>query len=332
MQLVKLNLQKFKALENFSMTFGPRINAVRGPVGSGKTTIFQALHLMKYLILGDQWFNQINPDEFGSEEEPLLQMEALFRDEDRYLSWANHWHSPGRYTAFEKIREGPTPDSMTDVLVFQNHGFEISEGDQTYKNGFQIRRLRSAAIDCVTWPGGNFYRGIRERIRGWARKVILLDVLTPRDLTERNYCTYDSFGIGGFGFPGFLAGLSPRRLRRVEDRMKGYDSTFTRLKQIVCPGHMATVEVWERGEFRKLDLLGNGQLRLLAFAAMPELPADLIILEEMESGIPTERFPQILDDLSQCTFQTLLSSYAPTEIPGGSITTLPVSTDSIEIG
>ena len=243
MQLVKLNFKKFKILENFSMNLGPRINAVRGPVGSGKTSIFQALHLMKYLILGDQWYDQIHPEEFGSEKEPLLHMEAVFRDGDRYLSWANHWHAPERITVFEKIREGPTLEGMKDVFVFQNKKVEILEGDKTFLPFREVNGFRSAALDCVTCPGCDSYKAIRERLKEWARKVIFLDALTPCELVARCSDSRSSFELGGFGFTGFLAGLSPSVLRKVENRMKGYDPTFTGLKPIVCPGHAATVEV-----------------------------------------------------------------------------------------
>ena len=336
MELVKFTLQRFKMLQNFSMAFGPRINAVRGPAGAGKTSIFQALVFMKHLILGQPsgFFDEYPIDfkNLGSEENPMLQMEAVFRHGSRYLAWENHWNAQDRYTVFEKIREGPAPESMTDLLVYEHERLRIDDGTNTVTRDLKDAVFRSAMMDCFEWSACTAYMALRETLKEWAKGLILLDVLSPYRLAAVSTGFLPAFGIGGTGFTGFLAGLPADRLRRVESRIRQFFPKLVSLKPVKLPGKVVTVEYWDKNGARQLQDLGSGQLRIMALAALPELPASLIILEELETGIYPEFLPLILEELAQGPFQTLVSSYAPTEIPGGKVTTLSMGTGPLCVG
>ena len=318
MEIIELNLGRFKRLKDVILSFGPGINVVEG--SKGKFILIHALELLRSLALGwpKDFLEQydLEPEALAPEDDPTLRLGIVFRAGDRYFDWTIHWNTGTGRTVFENVRDGPSADSLRNLMLFDRGHLQIWERDRAFERDFSQLSFRGSILDILRPVDFPTYVAVRDNIRSWAKRISNLGVLDPRLLARcSNRHGKQTIGWKGQGFTGFLATFPPKRKAQFTERVKRCFPNFTgfRVKSL---SHCLVTVTLSKGKRKWFpDQCGWDELRMLAMEAMPELSASLLILEEVENGIDHNLIPQVFQNLNEAPFQVLVTTSNPAVLP-----------------
>lgn len=257
-----------------------------GENGQGKTSIIQAISVIRDLILGrEPSFPDGKPRTVVHRDFEACEFEVLIELAGQYYAYQTLWD--GKQAFNTRFLAGTSPDSLAAM---------------------QATELDPAASDAPAHP-----------LVRWARDVLVPGRLDDRSL--RKPAAADAwpkgFGPGGEGLFAFLSNLDETARARVFGRLRRY---CPRVGEFRLDKRSIDGQVHVQGDYRchpaapfhplaESADIGRNQLKILALAAIPEFgsPLSLVALDDISAGIAPKLLATIHKDLSGMSFPLILA-------------------------
>ena len=308
--LERLYLQGFKAFDASVIPLRP-FTVLIGPNGAGKTTILEAIEALGGLVTGTleellarkRWaYGDLAHRRAATREIGIWGDLRLGGAPVRWILRLGARRRPGvceeRVVSAEepRARGGRRPRSRGtwDGIWMMRTGRRVRRWAADGKVESGSRTPESSCLTAIDEADGARFPELLQVAR-WARRIRGDLALDPRRLRSPSRGRGDGAGLGvrGEGLAAFLAGLEERdgeAFARVEQRVREHYPQLVRLHPVRGGGwtHLELTERWGR-ETARVGAAGiaDGLLRLIAIAAMHELPIapSVILLDEIENGL-----------------------------------------------
>jgi predicted ATPase len=320
LKLRKLRIDGFKALHR--VTFGVPRNLVLliGANGSGKSSVLQALGLVRAFAQGDgsKFFEDRGWEPRDVKTQlpnisSVVRVDLLFVDEENSrLLWQFNWGIKSQRTVREAVWIWNKNEVLpTRVLNYSNRKLDAPEDDALSVRGIELKGSILSLIRTQSALALQF-----QDLADWAAGITSLELLSPAAMRGGARGAHNDIGERGEHLSSFLARMSPLTKRRIVDRL----SEFYPLERIVTTRKRAGwIDLQIAESFRgigniKAGHVSDGFLRLLALSAIPELKngASLILLDEIEDGIEPHILPDVIRRITdESKSQFILTSHSP---------------------
>ena len=288
MQLKKIEIDNFKSLVDFEMTF-EKFNCIVGLNGSGKSTLLQALDLISQMMKGDisNWLkkrNWVSKDLHSKFTKAKNISFKLYLEENENFS-----HKYIYEAVFNSSKLRCTSESIfidgNRVLKIENS--KIFLGNQ---DGIEIIQEYEGSL-LSSMKENKFEEGLL-KLKNFIKEITSLDLLSPQALRQKSRNDGKELGLSGEYLTTFLYALK-------EDKK---DMLFNQLKK--CYPNILSFELTRsRNGWKKLEVieqfgnskittearhLNDGFLRLIALLAQLFTSKDFLLFDEIENGINPE--------------------------------------------
>ncbi|WP_294328608.1 AAA family ATPase [uncultured Sphingomonas sp.] len=342
MRLKKVTIENYKALGHLEFEVRDELLFLIGANGAGKSSILQALSLVRYFATGatTHFFRDrgwkvgdvrpkttsVRPLQAASSVSGGRKLPArnfaislVLEHEQTELLWTFRWS----YSSERTLEEGVWILSPGDKLPRKVVGYPSSakDGDNLLTDllrveGLQLPGSIFALIRPDTLGRSDDDNALLADLKSWAEQITSLEMLNPTTMRSRLIGDTSDIGVQGNRLASFLANLSPsakdRVVRRVRDfyPLRDLDTTRKRAGWI-------DMQVAERFKLlARIDVehMSDGFLRILALSAIPEFgeESDVILLDEVEDGIEPHILPRLIERISaESDAQLIMTSHSP---------------------
>ena len=346
MKLKRFTIENYKALGHLDVCMDEDLLFLIGVNGAGKSSVLQALSLVRYFSEGatSAFFKDrdwkptearpktttvrgLRPAASRSRPKPPNLAITLGFDYDGVsVLWSFEWDYLDERTIAESVwvwnsanrrprkifalSENPDDTDEAEDDEFQRSIRFLSSGE------FELPGSILAVLRTRKIMARSRDREILEQLRAWAGGITLIDRLIPSSM--RNIADVASKDIGAQGqhLPAFIANLPSAAKNRVVDRVSdfyGIDGIDTVRKR------SAWVDMRVAESFKLMGRVGiehmsDGFLRILALCAIPEFGRDigLVLLDEVEDGIEPHILPSLIERVaSESRAQLVMTSHSP---------------------
>ena len=313
MQLKKIEIDNFKSLVDFEMTF-EKFNCIVGLNGSGKSTLLQALDLISQMMKGDisnwlrkrTWTSKDLHSKFTKAKNISLKLYLEENEKDcifkEYIYEAIFNSSKLRCTSESIFIDG------NRVLKIENSKIFIGNQD-----GIEIIQEYEGSL-LSSMKENKFEEGLL-KLKNFIKEITSLDLLSPQALRQKSRNDGKELGLSGEYLTTFLYALK-------EDKK---DMLFNQLKK--CYPNILSFELTRsRNGWKKLEVieqfgnskittearhLNDGFLRLIALLAQLFTSKDFLLFDEIENGINPELIEFLINNLVSSYHQVLVTTHSP---------------------
>ncbi|MEO6216714.1 MAG: AAA family ATPase [Sphingomonas sp.] len=323
LQLRRINISGFKAVDRFQMDVGPGLTLLVGMNGSGKSSILQAFAFARFLIEGrpQSFFD----DRFWTRQDfkfrsvprgkgTVIDLGLRFA-ETRWgaIRWDVQWGlNLGRLFS-EKIRVRASEESEIETI----YEFTAKDGGAFGNEKVPGLSVVGSLLEGVAgFEASERDAEILRSVIEWAEGIRSLELLSPAAMKGGTRLSPGDMGMKGDRLAGFLAALSAEQKSKVVQRLsqfyplENFDTVRKRAGWI-------DLRVSERftnfGDVRSIHM-SDGFMRLLALCAIPEMGdgVSLILLDEIEDGIEPHILSRVIDLIrTESKAQILATSHSP---------------------
>lgn len=354
--LRELTIRSFKAFSRADAIPLQPLTVLIGANGSGKSTILQAVEMLGGLVQSSL-SEYLNQHGWTYADLPHLLAPGL------RFGFSAAVELEGVRTTWElefetRRRPGLSKEIVTvgGEMKLERHGRSMSRVDVDGTSEGIVQSLPSSWLSAIE-PAADAERfPALASLAAWARGIRGYFFLDPRALRGSSRESADDIGRAGeklVGFLGYLERKQPDRFERIIERVQKYYRPLRGLHVTRGKygwGSLRVTETWgnHQAAFNARQV-SDGLLRLLAVAAMHELPetATVLLLDEVENGLHPAlvgSFIGLLQDLvdeRQGHLQILMTTHSPLALdyvrhaeqvlvvrraPDGSATCKPLST------
>jgi predicted ATPase len=340
LQLRRLTIENYKALGHVDIQFDDKLLFLIGVNGAGKSSILQALSLVRYFAKGstsaffrDRGWKSLDARPKTSSVSPLRA--AANRDGTRRLParslgialalehfgntvlWSFRWDYRSEQAVEENVWVSGPQDRMPRKIL----SFPTTVGDEGPLAALSILgrlNLPGSVLSLVrsdTLGASQRDTMLLRELRAWADGITSLELLNPS--TMRNQLRGEGSDIGQQGgrLTSFLAALSSEAKDRVVRRMSHFypirdlDTTRKRTGWI----DMRIAESFKLIGRIDVSHMSDGFLRILALCSIPEFEDDsLVLIDEVEDGIEPHILPQLIERVAaEAPSQLVMTSHSP---------------------
>ena len=320
-RLTKFRISGFKALNQTMLRFPNRSLMLIGRNGSGKSTILQALGLVREFAYGDA--SRFFDDRIWSRSDvrskvtrsSTVKVDLVFdaEDQSKFL-WQFDWNLITGFSRREVIWH-LTPGSRAPLQIL-DYGPRWTALDAQGAKLAAGWKLPGSALAYLDLDRSDKRHSYLFELAEWAKTVTSLELLSPTAM--RKGTRGQAVDIGGKGekLASFLAGLDSSAKSAIVERLK----TFNPLTNIQTTRKragwvdMRVSEIFP--SFGKVvpSQVSDGLLRLMAICAIPEFSSktSLVMLDEIEDGVEPHILPELIERVigdSECQF--IFTSHSP---------------------
>lgn len=314
----RLHIQNYGCIQNLTLRLTP-LHALIGPNDSGKSTVLRALRTLTVLGGG-------HGDELVSQESALLE-KALFggrRDPPAVLEASSH------ELGWRIVGASPAKAAHQQLLRHRSRGGEpqwVSQAEHplNFRSGSHLLRTPQPGPLSAALGGSVLLRLDPDALRA---PTSLLPEGAPMRFSDDR----------GTGLPAIYDAIVVRDIEaylRVNERFRELFPTVKNLSPKNVSAHQKALGVTlQNGTFVPADLVSEGMLYYLAFAALPHLePTAVLLVEEPENGLHPARIKEVMGLLRELsgTMQVLLATHSPlvvNELGGDEVTVLTRSPET----
>lgn len=343
MKLKRFTIENYKALGHLDVRIDEDFLFLIGVNGAGKSSLLQALSLVRYFSEGatSSFFKdrgwkpsdarprttQVLPLRSANSPSPQrarnLAITLAFEYRGRSLLWIFEWSYKLERTIAESIwvqeNEGDRPRNVLNVReddgeipdALLHSSTRVISTMELELSGSILAVLRPRKIVQDKRDGE-----MLEELRAWAGGITSLEMLSPSAMRNRANLEGDDIGAQGERLPSFLANLSPDAKSRVVERVSRFypiedlDTTRKRAGWI----DMRVAESFKLMGRIDAAHMSDGFLRILALCAIPEFGEDigLVLLDEVEDGIEPHILPRLIERIAkESPAQLIMTSHSP---------------------
>jgi predicted ATPase len=336
LKLRRFTIENYKALGYVDVHVRSDILFLIGVNGAGKSSLLQALSLVRYFRQGQtgQFFKDrgwtpgdVRPrtvnvaplraatgDEVHQSRGRNLVISLALEDEGYFLLWRFEWSYLRERSLDESVWILDPGDTVPRRV------FGVTNGKVSgVKEIARLSLLPGSVFDVVRPEdigSSDSDTSLLEKLKVWTDGIISLELLDPT--TMRSRLRGDGPGVGPQGerLATFLADLPADAKDRVVQRMarfypiNGLDTTRKRTGLI----DIKVAEAFKLIGRVDLTHMSDGFLRILALCAIPELgeQVGLVLLDEVEDGIEPHILPQLIEVVAaESHAQLVMTSHSP---------------------
>jgi ABC-type multidrug transport system ATPase subunit len=338
LKLKRFRIRNYKALDNLTVDVPDDPLFLIGVNGAGKTSVLQALSLIRYFAEGEtvrffkdrHWkssdvrprtVNVVPLRAAGSASNvrrlPSRNFNVALALEHRSkkIVWEFEWN----YTSERTVRESVwvvDESSSAPRVIFSFPDESDAQPAPIQWSALRLRGSLIAVASAEAIAGSGDDADMLCLIQDWASGITSLELLNPQAMRGGVRGSYADIGSRGERLVGFLAGLSTVAKERIVKRMADFypirhlDTTRKRAGWI----DMKVAEAFRLFGRINVGHMSDGFLRILALCAIPEFneTTSVVLLDEVEDGIEPHILPRIIERVSQdASSQIILTSHSP---------------------
>jgi predicted ATPase len=340
LKLRRFTIENYKALGFVDVRVRGGLLFLIGVNGAGKSSILQALSLVRYFANGSTseffkdrgWkatdgrpktvkvlpLRSSRSDDDRSNSSRDLAISLSFESEHANVLWSFRWNYNTERAVHEVIwaleRGSKNPRRIVGYPSSKEETGVLSD----------LSRLGQltlpGSIMSIVRPNhlGNSEkdRELLKELKEWIDGITSLELLNPVTMRSKLRGDSDDIGQQGERLASFLADLTSGAKERVVGRMAKFypirdiDTTRKRAGWI----DMRIAEAFRLMGRIDVAHMSDGFLRILALCAIPEFDEDagLILLDEVEDGIEPHILPQLIEQIaSETSSQMIMTSHSP---------------------
>lgn len=331
--LQRLRIEGFKAYEAGDIPLRP-FTVLIGPNGAGKTTILETVDVLGRLVTGTiRDLLDLKSWEYG--DLPHLRGEtsefgiaAEFEIAGRRIQWnlrLGARRRPGISHESVVALADPGGGGRGEETLLERTGRKMTRWTHDRVPETISQTLTSSWLSAIDREDQQRFPALFE-LATWARGVRGYFFLDPLKLRAPSRGEGGEIGVNGESLAPFLAHLRKRdrdAFERVQERVQVHYPRMVELHPVRRGYGWTHLEVTERwnGETARFNArqVSDGLLRLIAVAAMHELPVSptVLLLDEIENGLHPQLlggFVRMLQDLvrsSRGRTQVVLATHSP---------------------
>ena len=328
LRLRHIKVLGFKALVDFDLSLDTDSTLIIGPNGSGKSSILQVLDFMSYFAQGSprdffqdrHWLPEPVRSFANKPVGVIIQLALNHIDLPFKLLWTVSWGFRLGESIFEEItlytdKPGEQFASKAILTYVRQNKSLIREGQEPIKgihlegSALSILPNSSALAESPAY--------FLQEIKDWARGILSLEALNPRDMRVGTRGAKTDIGRRGQHLASFVSSLNTDAKARLFDRMARFYPPFKELSTTRKRAgwvDMELREIYHSGHPIGSAHVSDGFLRLLALTSIPEFGEEvsIVTLDEVENGIDPHYIGQIVDEIQQKAGpQLMLTSHSP---------------------
>ena len=317
MKLSYIEIDNFKAFIGFKMDFSD-ITAVIGDNAAGKSSLIQALAFLRYTCTQGAalFFNErsMKIENIVSKIPPapkkIIQFKLGFESsEEKLIDWS---------VSFTARKQSEQIELREEHVTVRGHAEVRPEKVLSYSESAESYRMeyRGGKPEKVVIPSGRYMDSLIINIDRkladvcpelWAihdyfENMVLLDLLTPKDMRRAARSSERSLGTSGEKLPALIKRLTPEEMKdlciTLGHVLPGLSSVQSVMKG--GPG-WAHLKLLEKYGDRRLSVespeISDGSLRLIAYYALKylEKKGGMTLLDEVEDGINSANLRDFLE-------------------------------------
>lgn len=313
MQLKKIEIDNFKSLVDFEMTF-EKFNCIVGLNGSGKSTLLQALDLISQMMKGDI-SNWLRKRTWTSKDLHSKFTKAKNISFKLYLE-ENEKDCIFKEYIYEAIFNSSKLKCTSESVFIDNNKVIKIENSKIFignQDGIEIIQEYEGSL-LSSMKENKFEEGLL-KLKNFIKEITSLDLLSPQALRQKSRNDGKELGLSGEYLTTFLYALK-------EDKK---DMLFNQLKK--CYPNILSFELTRsRNGWKKLEVieqfgnskittearhLNDGFLRLIALLAQLFTSKDFLLFDEIENGINPELIEFLINNLVSSYHQVLVTTHSP---------------------
>ena len=322
-RLRKFRISGFKALDGATFHIPDRALLLIGANGSGKSSVLQALALVREFAQGNvsKFFDDRNWNSDGVRTKLEGPRAATFRADlllehgagDRYL-WQFNFGLRSHLNLRETLWHLPSGATAPSIKI--NHGRRKTTFRLDETKTLGGLRLPGSVLAFYDLDAPGQQEVALQHVMNWAGEITSLELLSPNAMRRGARGSTKDIGPRGERLTSFLANLSATAKSNLVRRL----SRFYPIEQIETTRKRAGwVDMRIAESFSDVGGVGpvhasDGLLRLLALCAIPEFgdSASLVLLDEIEDGVEPHTLPDIVGNIvSECHSQFIFTSHSP---------------------
>jgi predicted ATPase len=318
MRIHSVAVNNFKSLNDFRLDLA-KFNCLIGLNGAGKSTVLQFVDFLARQVRGDLkgWLEERHwkPRDLTSRltAKKNVKFNVGLESGAGPVAWSGTFNTTQLHCTYERVE---TPDASLEVedghLRIRGRARNGSNGQGvvgepisfTYE-GSVLSQLRRRALPESLLRFKNAIAGVKS-----------LDLLAPQYLRQRTRESDGSIGLGGQRLSAFLHELGSEGRNRLRRRLRKVYPHLQALDTLSLRSGWKQLEIREDYSGKRLVTearhINDGMLRLLAILAELESKQHLFLLfDEIENGINPELVAFVIDALTSCRQQVLVTTHSP---------------------
>lgn len=317
--ITRFHVENFKALANFDLPPQEHrlgeFTCLIGLNGSGKSTLLQAFDFVAHIVSGkvDIWLEQRN---WRSKDvttslgkwNPVITYKVTFQDNQKVeTSWEGRFNLTHLRCTFEKVQSaGQTLLELeAERLTIASPTGELKGGEEKLNLLYQGSVLSILQL-ADKHPALAFVKESLGQLKS-------LELLSPQLLRKRSSAAKD-IGIGGEKFAAFLAGMSTDNRHQLLEALKKFYPHLENWKvKTLRAGwkELGFKEDYQGSGSVQAAHINDGLLRIMAILAQAHSPYTVLLFDEIENGINPELVERLVDFLSTCGKQVIVTTHSP---------------------
>lgn len=339
LKLRRITIENFKALGHVDVPIRDDLLFLIGTNGAGKSSILQALSLIRYFAEGmttsffkDRGWKPTDARPKTIQLLPLqragtgskqtrprnLGISLAFESDEFELFWSFQWS----YSSERTIRESVWVREHNSDMPRRIVGYPAAPNDKSaIADLLRLGHLKLPGSLLSLFGAESFSLSDEdakslESLSNWATGITSLELLNPSTMRNRLRGEGNDIGPQGERLATFLAELKPDSKERVVHRIRDFypikdlDTTRKRAGWI----DMQVAEAFRMMGRVDATHMSDGFLRILALCAIPEFgpEASLVLLDEVEDGIEPHILPPLIERIAEeSSSQLLMTSHSP---------------------
>jgi len=312
--LKRLIIKNFKSLIDTEINFTP-LSVFIGANSSGKSSILQALDLIRYFGLG-------KTEDFLKERKWIAKDLGSKLTKDRYIEFAlelelpiNNKENCKLYWNFtlnpsKKLKcvweiLSTDENSLGDPFLKRNSAGDVTRLDATTNKRDNIPpiEIRGSALSLLRIDDKEEREHFPEQfaLLDWLNGIYALEVLNPSLLREDKF-EYDNIEREGKGLASNLHKMSKEEKEKIYERLREFYNPLKEIKKKKRKTGRIKLSLNENyANDINASHISDGLLRLLTFAILEETKSNnqTIIIDEIENGISPYLASDLMTKLSE---------------------------------
>jgi predicted ATPase len=341
LKLRRVTIENYKALGHVDIRMPGDLLFLIGVNGAGKSSILQALSLVRYFADGsttgffkDRGWKPTDARPKTTRVAPLRAATSVnqarripgrnfgislaLEHEGHSLLWSFQWDYQRERALEEAVwildPNAQRPRRVLAVPASSDDATQLSEMLKV------VRLDLPGSVLSIVQPQGIAASArdasLLAALKAWAEGITSLELLNPAAMRNRFRDKGSDIGPQGERLPTFLADLpsdaKERIVQRIADFYPIHDLNTTRKRSGWID--MRVAEAFKLMGRVGVDHMSDGFLRILALCAIPEFgeEASLVLLDEVEDGIEPHILPRLIDRVAaDATAQLVMTSHSP---------------------
>jgi predicted ATPase len=344
--LTKLEVDNFKSLQQFEISFSHPLTVLIGTNSVGKSTILQAIDLLSYFANGElenyllkrNWEpSELRSKPFNAGSIYVSNGKAFVRFAKRNITFSstfqleNNINIKWEFTLTPKkdelicTREVITDlDTSKKILHRETNKFRWFDYIKNENEHFPEIQLNASMLSLINLNQEDFSQRFPQlcALKKFVIGIKSFDLLTPDKMKKTSRNDAPDLGIGGERLAAFLHSLDSSKMEIINTKLKEYYSSFDKLVTSKKQYGYVQLQMKEKSLSHSSYLvnatyISDGLLRIIAIVSIGALSDhyQVLLFDEIEDGINPSLAAELVDNLKHIGQENQKQLFVTTHSP-----------------